>query len=153
MHSFEASKLRSREAQQPEGRNSAGKLYVPFSRSTHRGATHVAAPADLSKALIKTYSALYFPNRFSCQKSRIPQLRVAAFRDCQTDGPFELFTSARYHIVTESTRLGIVYSMFGARRLLRVTVTYEDGCQSDAQHRAENLGRSFGSSGAGVWWS
>src|SRR5947209_8714857 len=32
-----------------------------------------------SKALIKLYSALYFPNRFSCQKSRIPLARVAAY--------------------------------------------------------------------------
>src|SRR5437868_13940795 len=72
-----------------------------------------------SKALIKTYSALYFPNRFSCQKSRIPRLRVAALCDSQTDDPCELFPSARYHIVTESTWLGILYPMFGARRLLR----------------------------------
>src|SRR5207302_9945328 len=52
-------------------------------------------------------------------KSLIPRLRVAALCDSQTDDPCEPFPSVRYHIVTESTWLGIFYPMFGAGRLLR----------------------------------
>jgi hypothetical protein len=119
-------------------------ILCSFLLSAHRGDSHRYTSRE-SKALIKTLLSLVISQIDSVVKNLSCSLSgTRRICDSRTYDPFELFPSARYHIVTESTWLGIFYPMFGARWLLRGTVYYyEDGC-----HLTPNVEQKFNLGGA-----
>ena len=90
---------------------SAFQLYVLLHLCSSRRFT--SPHQQRSKALIKFTSALCFPKSIQLSKISCPLSGTRRISDSRTVDPLELFASARYHIVTESTRLADLLSNVG----------------------------------------